>query len=563
MATDLSRPSAGVALAAGALVVAVGAGLIAPGGIELAGLPHPDIWSNAWVSGGVIVIALGVLLSLLLLGMCFFGRSVPDVTGGSDASRATVGDAGRGQETWNDRARLGVLEMDSESRSPRDAPFTHQWQHTADGFKATPLMNMTSYAMPGYAGSRDASPFIRIGVCMACDPSDSETADSSQMRAGLIGFLGRDPVANLIRTMTDVGEAPPTWTPQAGRGVLRIDAVLGTGEEPVASAMLHLPFTDLRQTGRSHDMACLWLQVVLRGEDGRGPPRPASLAGWHRRFGLALSIAPAFVNLLSRDLNLSSSDQPAARVGVMLQAKKSLADLADAGELPILPGATPSNQFLGYAIAHPDGKPTDDAARDFLRQLCDYDLQVDVAGSALQSIGALPKSGFRVSVPWGNGRRAGTVVTEPSDTDPRVIVAVPVEGHNEPLSLAFGAEVVEVVPQPTVKPSLGSPSPAEQPSPPHSQLREALDAAAGPDDLAEALDAADGFRSIQQHSAVTRNLHSYCVKCGFPFIRPQIKPACQEPKACDKRLGTPLDHRLRAGKNSPFKVHLDWAASRR
>jgi hypothetical protein len=73
----MSRLSVGVALAAGALVVTVGAGLIAPGGIELAGLPHPDIWSNAWVSGGVAVIALGVLINLLLLGMCFFGRSAP------------------------------------------------------------------------------------------------------------------------------------------------------------------------------------------------------------------------------------------------------------------------------------------------------------------------------------------------------------------------------------------------------------------------------------------------------------------------------------------------------
>ena len=74
----------------------------------------------------------------------------------------------------------------------------------------------------------------------------------------------------------------------------------------------------------------------------------------------------------------------------MLQSQKpALANLVDVGNLPTLQGATPSNQFLGYAIADPAGKPNDDVARDFLRQLCDYDLQVDVTAKFLQSIGAL------------------------------------------------------------------------------------------------------------------------------------------------------------------------------
>jgi uncharacterized protein (UPF0297 family) len=72
----------------------------------------------------------------------------------------------------------------------------------------------------------------------------------------------------------------------------------------------------------------------------------------------------------------------------MLQSQKpSLADLVEAENLPTLQGATPSNQFLGYAIADPTGKANDDVARDFLRQLCDYELQVDVSRRFLQSIG--------------------------------------------------------------------------------------------------------------------------------------------------------------------------------
>jgi hypothetical protein len=158
-------------------------------------------------------------------------------------------------------------------------------------------MNIARYAMPGYMGSRDATPFIRLGVCMACDPVEPDTADSSQIRAGLIGFLGRGPVADLIQTMT-FADKDLTWAPQAGRGALRIEAVLGSEEQPLASAMLHLPFSGPRQAGRADNMACLWLQVLLQEKDG-SPPRPAGLATWYRRLVLTLSIADSLVDLLS------------------------------------------------------------------------------------------------------------------------------------------------------------------------------------------------------------------------------------------------------------------------
>lgn len=289
---------------------------------------------------------------------------------------------------WNDQYYTQP-EIPPEPQSPPPGdPLTDRWRHTADGFKASPLMNITSYAMPGFMGSYDGSPFIRVGICVACDPVESEVIDSSQIRTALANFLSRDPVARLTELMTYIDEGS-TWVPQAGRGPLRVEAILRTREQPVASAMLHLPLQDLRSAGRADDMACLWLHVVPRDQDG-DISAPVGLADWHRRLVLALSIAEAFVDLLSQDLGLNASDRPAARVGIMLQSQKpALADLVDVGNLPTLQGATPSNQFLGYAIADPAGKPNDDVARDFLRQLCDYDLQVDVTAKFLQSIGAL------------------------------------------------------------------------------------------------------------------------------------------------------------------------------
>jgi hypothetical protein len=338
-----------------------------------------------------------------------------------------------------------------EAIAPRGAPLVGRWHHTSDGFKATPLMSLTSYSMPGYNGSsHEVLPFIRIGVCIACDPIEYEAADASQIRRRFAKFLDRDPIASVIAAIT-CPDRGLSWTPQAGAGVLRIDAVLGTGAEPIASAMLHLPVTDVHSPGRSDDMACLWLQVAIRGEGGI-QPEPAGLTSWYRRFALVLSIAPALATLLSGDLSLTVSDQPAARVGVLLWSKGPMADLVDAGELPVLAGARPGSQLLCYAIASPEGKSDNDAARDFVKQLCESELQVDVSRAFLRAVGVLPEPGSSVQVPWEGGERSGTVIRweDLEDDDPKVIVAVQVSDkidQSDPsvMELAYGANVVAAV----------------------------------------------------------------------------------------------------------------------
>jgi hypothetical protein len=136
----------------------------------------------------------------------------------------------------------------------------------------------------------------------------------------------------------------------------------------------------------------------------------------------------------------------------MIQGKGAMAELVDAGELLRLAGAVPSSQFLGYAIADPAGKEPDDAARDFLRQLCDYNLQVDVTQPFLRSVGVLPEPGSRVTVPWEGGERHGTVVRwqDLEGDDPKVIVAVQVTGDPDQsehtvMDLAFGADVIHTL----------------------------------------------------------------------------------------------------------------------
>lgn len=348
------------------------------------------------------------------------------------------------QEAWAwtpPETETGVAAEQAPARSAELV--ADRWLYTADGFKAHPLMNMASYAMPGYLGSREASPFMRIGVCVACAPIDSSSLDSSNLRRDLTQWLRRAPVSTLIEKLTHL-PADWDWVAQVGRGALRVEAILGDGEEPAASAMLHLPLLDLRSAGRSDDMACLWLQILPRGEGGE-IAQSAGLSSWYWRFLRILSLTGAFAEFLRDDLGMDVSGHPAARVGVMLQAKSSMTDLVDPQGLPTLPGASSSTQFLGYAIVDVEGKPSRETPCDFLKQLCDYDLQVDASATLLRSMSALPELGSTVLVLWRGAAVESTVIsTLPSETDPRVIVNIPQE-DTQTIRHDFRAEAVQGV----------------------------------------------------------------------------------------------------------------------
>ncbi len=264
-----------------------------------------------------------------------------------------------------------------EGHPAADRAFTGSWRYTSDGFEATPLMNMVHTAMPEHPGVQDAAPFVRFGVCVACEPVPQDTG-SSKIGAGLVRFLSRDPAAALISSLTHVGD-DVTWVRLAGHGVIRLEATLGdTGQarRPAASAMLLPPVAGMRMHGRPDGVACLWLHVEPREPDGT-VAGPASLAAWHQRLQYAISLATAFAGFLADDLGLVTHDDPAARVGMLMNATGSMTELVDIGPLHVLRGAVPSQQFLGYAIADRTGMAASDVARTALAQLCEYTLHLD------------------------------------------------------------------------------------------------------------------------------------------------------------------------------------------
>ena len=104
----------------------------------------------------------------------------------------------------------------------------------------------------------------------------------------------------------------------------------------------------------------------------------------------------------------------------------------------------------------------------------------------------------------------------------------------------------------------------QEPAMPHrprSDLREALDLSPGPDDLGAALRLFD----IGDPARPTK--HSWCVKCGFPFTRPQNKATCIVDRAgenwCKRRAHTAVAERQRhMARNAAtlYRVHPEWAA---
>jgi outer membrane protein assembly factor BamB len=257
---------------------------------------------------------------------------------------------------------------------PNGPAFTGAWRH-ADALESSPLTNLPTMGIPGVAGSPKRLPFVRIGVCIASDKL-SPNASSSQFGAQFLGFLCREPVAQLIMALTGAS-ARQTWTRLAGDGPFCLEAVVDAGRldgNPRASAVLELP--SRKNAARSSgDMACLWLHAESHAP-GDAPPQPAGLAEWHERFSWAISLADALAWFLTAQLGLPTRNTPSARAGVLLQAPSSVTDLVAVGDLRQLPGAAPADRFLGTVVADRDGKPTSGIADELLTQLCDHTLHL-------------------------------------------------------------------------------------------------------------------------------------------------------------------------------------------
>jgi hypothetical protein len=284
------------------------------------------------------------------------------------------------------RDRAGGLE---EHRSRRPRPVnTGRWRTTSKGFQVGALMRVRSVILshPGYMRPTDEKqPFMRIGALVGCallGPEPSVT----EMRARFRAFLSSEPVMGLVSALTNLGSAE-TWLSLPGHGRWLLEAALTDEDQagaPVAEARLVLPEADMpARAGTEPNSAELILHIEPRAADGT-PAASVGFAEWQGRFGRMLELPSMLAYFLDSSLELATRDDPAAKFALVLETPAGrLTDLVDLGDRKPLPGGQVMNQFMGWAVAEPDGKSTGGTARDLIGELCEGALALDDFESAL------------------------------------------------------------------------------------------------------------------------------------------------------------------------------------
>jgi hypothetical protein len=304
-----------------------------------------------------------------------------------------------GEGVWGFALREGTVVQNRRGRRA-GPPVTDRWRHTTDGFEVPELMRITHKGMshPGYAGRTQGAkpPSVRVGMLVACGPLGPKPS-TSELRSHFLSFLSWAPVTELITSLSP-SAARITWAPWGGQGRMNFEAVLADGGEedaPVASALLLLPQEGARAYGGDSRFAELVLDIEPRGPEGYPAP-PANLAAWHARLSQILALPAQLGGFLTDELSLATFDDPPAQVGVWLTTQRSMTELVDVEQLRTLPGAMPSNQFIGWALADPNGGEADDVAVDWLTSMCDNALHLDGYEAVLDPMRTGPKDVLRI-----------------------------------------------------------------------------------------------------------------------------------------------------------------------
>lgn len=275
--------------------------------------------------------------------------------------------------------------------------YTDRWRTTSDGFEVPALMRLrdASPPQPAWAtqspGNEPAS--IRIGALIACEPLGS-TLPTPELGQCFLHFMASPGIMSVISSLTHLHKGS-TWTRWAGNGRMMLEAGLidplgshdGAGSV-AAWARLLLPEVAMSSYGRDPRFAQLILHVEPR-ETGGGLPVSVDIRAWHERFSKALHIPEVLATFLEKTLELATSDDPPAQLGIELKTQRGITDLVDLKGLKLLEGSQPSPWYMGWNIADRTGQQPAQTAVELLRNMCDYTLHVDEYEELLDSLTAL------------------------------------------------------------------------------------------------------------------------------------------------------------------------------
>lgn len=243
-------------------------------------------------------------------------------------------------------------------------------------------------------------PAVRLGIGIACNPLDGTQPTSSAIRASFLSFLGRQPLAGLVRELTALSP-DAIWTKWGGHGRSNHEAILTNADQqtaPVAWARLLLPEPRMREGWRDSHLALLVLHIERRPWETDGPlAPPIPFLNWHAYFTKALESPGALASFLIQDLGLEipvsnpdvlgaiagTNEHSVASIVMWLDTPQAMTDLVDIKGFQQLPGSPVSSQFAAYAVAHASGEVAADMAIEWMQQISDYTLHLDGHDSAL------------------------------------------------------------------------------------------------------------------------------------------------------------------------------------
>jgi len=251
------------------------------------------------------------------------------------------------------------------------------WRFTTDGLEVPQARRVVDKNLdhPSYMRPADSvPPYVRVIALVPCSPL-GETPDSQELRYRFLAWLTHSSAMALIADLRP-GQQDATWKSWATPRRSNLRADLTSGDEaqvPVASAVLELPSDRVRLAGTDRRYAELILHVDLPATDfARGLP------DWRCRLTEALTMPGELARFL-QDLGLSLPGEPSAQVGILLRGRQSLTEIISPGNIPVLPASSTQvvSEFIGLAIAVPEGRTAEDTAGLMVLDLSERDLHLN------------------------------------------------------------------------------------------------------------------------------------------------------------------------------------------
>lgn len=277
--------------------------------------------------------------------------------------------------------RSWIRELMPHRQPPPMPALTNRWRYTPVAFDVGTLANLSHKAFSHQSYMRqyeDKPPAFRTGAFVACGALGEDEPTAEYLRSNMRKFLAQPALLSLIGMFTNIHPAA-RWDSQPGRGRFNLEADLlrPVSDTPIASALLLLPESGVRRYGKDQAGAELYLHIDLPMNGGvpvGGVPERAGLAEWHDRFIAALAL-PGLLGRFLDSIGLTTSDEPAARFAVQIQARVvnqlGIEEVVDFGELPSLSQSRYSVQFDGWAVADPEGRPGPAISKRLLTELCE------------------------------------------------------------------------------------------------------------------------------------------------------------------------------------------------